>query len=485
MSHSVLAEAKWLNNHKQKRCRGFVGGSGRGGKNGMRFMAAFGWASIMLCLGMVLRAKISFLRSMLVPASVIAGMIGLVFMNVVPAFGISPGTDVNMFTEIVNHLFTISFISISLTSTPKEEANGTHSVVKGAVALGLVWCLLYAVTPLIAAGIVWLFGKGVKMDPVYGMLIQFAFCQGPGQAAAYGTIFEQYGWADASMVAVTFAAVGFIAAFFLGIPAAKAGIKQGIAKNCGKLDEAVLKGYLRKEEQTKRMVRDTTCNSNIETLTFHFALIGVCYILATGIARIFALLPSFLGPSMSSMMFMNGMYAAYIVKWAMKKLGIDFLQENVLQSKITGWTSDYLVVCSFMAVSVNVISKWLLPITLVIVATTIVTFLACFYFGQRIGGANDFERTLGLYGTCTGTVPSGIALVRIVDPGFRTTTSVELGAMNLVMLASTPVYIIILALVSGTVAMNMAAGGLILCAVAYLAALKMTGSWGEKTYHWK
>lgn len=81
---------------------------------------------------------------------------------------------------------------------------------------------------------------------------------------------------------------------------------------------------------------------------------------------------------------------------------------------------------------------------------TIVTFVVCFYFGQRFGGANDFERTLGLFGTCTGTVPSGVALVRIVDPDFRTTTSVELGACNLVMIASTPVYIIILALVSGS-----------------------------------
>ncbi len=36
--------------------------------------------------------------------------------------------------------------------------------------------------------------------------------------------------------------------------------------------------------------------------------------------------------------------------------------------------------------------------------------------------------------------PSGIALVRIVDPEFKTSTAVELGLMNLVMLLSTPVY---------------------------------------------
>lgn len=451
----------------------------------MNFMMAFGWASIMLCIGMFLRAKIPVFRNMLVPTSVIAGILGIVFMNVTLETGINIGTDMEMFTSVVNHLFTISFISISLTSTPKGENSGAKNVVKGSVSMGLLWCLLYGLTPLIATGILYLMAGVTDMAPGYGMLIQFAFCQGPGQSAAYGAIFEQYGWSNASTVAITFASIGFIVAFLIGIPAAKLGVKRGIAKNCGKIDSAILKGYFRKEEQTEYMVRDTTCNSNIETLAFHFALIGVCYVLAVGIGRILAYIPGFLGTSMSSMMFMNGMYAAYIVKWIMTKLHLDFLQENVLQSKITGWTADYLVVCAFMAVSVNIIRQWLVPIFVVVVVITAVTFAVCFYFGQRIGGSNDFERTLGLYGTCTGTVPSGIALVRIVDPEFKTTTSVELGAMNLVMLACTPIYILILAYASDSLTLPVTMVGLAVCVLVYLILLKVTKSWGKKTYLWK
>ena len=451
----------------------------------MSFMMAFGWASIMLCIGMILRAKIPAFRNMLVPTSVIAGILGIIFMNVTMETGIEVGTDMEMFTSVVNHLFTVSFISISLTSTPKGENSSAKNVVKGSVSMGLVWCLLYALTPLIATGILYLMGDVTDMTPGYGMLIQFAFCQGPGQSAAYGAIFEQYGWSNASTVAITFASIGFIVAFLIGIPAAKLGVKRGIARNCGKIDEAILKGYFRKEEQTEYMVKDTTCNSNIETLAFHFALIGICYVLAVGIGHVLSYIPGFLGSSMSSMMFMNGMYAAYIVKWIMKKLHLDFLQENVLQSKITGWTADYLVVCAFMAVSVNIISQWLVPIFVVVLVITAVTFGVCFYFGQRIGGSNDFERTLGLFGTCTGTVPSGIALVRIIDPEFKTTPSVELGAMNLVMLACTPIYILILAYASDSLTLTVTMAGLAVCAVAYLILLKVTKSWGKKSYHWK
>ena len=84
------------------------------------------------------------------------------------------------------------------------------------------------------------------------------------------------------------------------------------------------------------MVKDTTVNSNIETLSFHFALIGLCYILAIGISKILGLLPSFLGDSMEGLMFMNGMFVAYIVKFMMKKSHIDFLQEDVLQKQDYG-----------------------------------------------------------------------------------------------------------------------------------------------------
>ncbi len=451
----------------------------------MSFMMAFGWASVMLCIGMFLRAKVPFLQNMLVPSSVIAGILGIIFMNVIPGMGVDVGTDAEMFTTIVNHLFTVSFISISLTSAPKAEGNNAKNTAKGTVGLGLVWCLLYALTPVVGFGVVLLIGRGVDMHEIYGMLVQFAFCQGPGQSAAYGVIFEQYGWENAAMVAITFSAIGFIAAFLIGIPLAKQGIKKGLAKHCGKLDEAILRGYLKKEEQKEQMVKDTTCNSNIETLAFHFAVIGVCYILAVGISKIFALIPSFIGTSMSSMMFMNGMFAAYIVKWVMRKLKIDFLLENSLQSKITGWTADYLVVCAFMAVSVSIIRQWLVPIIIVSIIIVAVTFFVCIYFGPRFGGANDFERTLGLYGTCTGTVPSGVALVRIVDPAFHTSTSIELGACNLVMIASTPVYLIILGFASGSTGIAATVSGLLICAAVYAVLLKITRTWGKKTFSWK
>ena len=46
----------------------------------------------------------------------------------------------------------------------------------------------------------------------------------------------------------------------------------------------------------------------------------------------------------------------------------------MLQSKITSWTSDYLVVCAFMAVAFNVIGDWIIPMLVECAIMTVVTF---------------------------------------------------------------------------------------------------------------
>lgn len=448
------------------------------------FLMAMGLASIALCAGTLLRAKIPFLRNMLVPASVIAGILGVLFMNGATALNLNIGTDSNMYTSIVNHMFTISFISIGLTGSGSSEKGAGKGIFKGALGMGMVWNLLYALTPLLGMLLILLIGGKFGMDPAYASLIPFGFAQGPGQAATYGQMFENNGWANATMVGVTFAAIGFIVAFLVGIPAAKLGISRGLAKNSSKLDDTVLRGYMRPGEQTTTKTKDTTVNSNIETLTFHFAIIGLCYVLANGVAWVMSFIPG-IGKSLKDMMFMNGMIAAYIVKAVMKALKIDYLLDDTLQSKITGWTSDYLVVCAFMAVSFAVLKAWLIPIVIEGILIAAVTAAVCFYFGQRFGGDNDFERTLGLYGTATGTVPTGVALVRIVDPNFKTTTAVELGLTNLIMFASTPVVIIMTLYAQKTIDQTITMIALAGCSILYLVLIKVCGTWKKKSFSWK
>lgn len=452
----------------------------------MVIMIAFGLASTMLLVGVFLRARVRFLQNMLVPSAVIAGVLGVAFMNIMDTLDISVGAVSADFTSIVNQLFVVSFISITLMNPSEDEMKEkrTSHLMKGALAIGLIWCFLFTVTPLVSAVIAITVGEAWTMSPIYGMLIQFGFCMGPGQSYTYGTLIENFGWADAVMVGLTFSAFGFLMAYLIGIPMTKLGIKKGLASHSDKIDETILRGYLHEEEQTDMMKKNTTCNSNIESMAFHFAIIGICYLMAIGISKLWALIPGYIGTSLSSLMFLNGMYAAFIVKFIMKKLKISFLMDDSMQHKITGWSADYLVVCSFMSVSIKVVSKWMVPIVIMVIVCALITAVSCLYFGQRIGSSSDFEKTIALYGMATGTAPTGISLVRIADPDFKTTASLELGMSNpFCNIFNIPTYLLILGYAAGEISLHYTLLGLLGLVIALLLGLKVTGCWGKaKTF---
>lgn len=450
-------------------------------------VVAFGLASVMLCIGMLIRGKVKFFQNMLMPVSVIGGVIGFLFVNLIMTRADIGGASVQDFSNIVDVFFVLSFISIGLTGEKKkkkaaEEKKKTSGPVRGAIGMALIWCMLYALTPVAGVLIISVIGKAFGMDPMYGIMIPFAFCQGPGQASTYGRLFEfTYGFDKAEMVALTYAVCGFLAAFLVGVPMARLGLKKGLAKNKSKLNAAVERGYFVPEEQREPVGKSTFHSANIETMAAHFAIMGICYLLALVLAKIVSFIPA-IGSTFSAMLFMWGMLAAYIVKGIMRKLKIDYLINNTLQSRITGFFSDYLVVCAFMAIQLGVIGSWIVPIVLVSVAGTAITAFVCLYFCARLGSDHDFERMLGVYGTSTGTTPSGVSLLRIVDPKLQTPTGVELGMMNMAMILSTPTMLFITFAGLQMISLPVACGGMMVTVVLYLILLKVFRVWKKPTF---
>lgn len=449
----------------------------------MNFIVAFGLASIMLCIGLVIRVKVPFIRNMLVPTSIIAGTLGFIVMNT----GFITTTDADMYIKIVNYLFTIMFISLALTGSGNDDGKKSRGkdITQGAIGIGLVWTLLYSLTPVIGVLVLMGIGGFFGMSPIYGLLIPFAFTQGPGQASTFGTIMEQqHGLADAATVGVTFAAIGFIVCFVIGVPLAKYGIKKGLAKRLGstKIEEHIKRGYYKKEEQGLSIGNETMFSGNIDTLTFHFAVVGIGLVMAVLISEGIAYIPK-IGPTFSGLLFLYGMISGYILKFIIKRLGLDFMLNNNLQSRITGWATDYLIVASFMGVQLAVVGKWMAPIIIVSVVITAITLIISIYFGQRMGGNNDFERTLGLYGASTGQVHSGLALIRIIDPAFTTSTAIELGLMNLVnTIPINLIALVILGISSGYFTWNVGIPIIIISIPVYLILMRMFKVWGKKTY---
>ncbi len=450
---------------------------------------AFGLGSVMLCIGMLIRAKISFFRHILMPSSVIGGIIGFLFMNAILVQTKTDLVSIKDFSNIVDVFFIMSFISIGLTGSKKKKETKSkksgNGLIKGATGMALIWCMLYAIQPLVGVLIASTIGKAFGMDAMYGILIPFAFCQGPGQSSTYGRLFENtYGFENAEMVALTFAILGFIAAFCIGVPLARLGLKKGLTKSKGKINESVEKGYFIPEEQRENIGKSTFHSGNIETVAAHFAIMGICYLIALGLAKIISFIPV-LGSTFSAMTFMWGMIAAYMVRAILEKLKIDYIINNAFQSRITGFFSDYLVVCAFMAIQVGVIGKWIVPILIIAIVDALLTYGICLYFGSRLGSDHDFERVLGVYGTSTGTTPSGLSLVRIVDPRLQTSTGAELGMMNMAMIFSTPTMIFITFAGLKLLSLPLACAGMFVTIFVYMILLKVFRVWTKPTFSLK
>lgn len=448
----------------------------------MNVVMTFSWIGVMLLIGVILRALFKPLSHILMPACVTGGILGFILMNtnILTRFGV----DAASCNSIVGLFFTLSFISIGLTASPKEDneksVDTAREVIKGSLGMGLTWNMLYALQPLVGFGILLLIGGAFALAPEYGLLIPFAFCQGPGQSATFGGMIQEAGWEGAQQIAISYAVIGFLLAFAVGVPLAKYGMKKGLPSFPRAISRSIARGIYEPEEQTQIAGMMTTYNGNIDTLGFHCALVGLCYIITIPICTFLKSIPFSFIQTIGAMTFFVGLFVAYGVRWLLTLAGLKKYHNDALQARVTGFTTDFLIAGAFMAVQLTVVGKWLIPILLVALCTGAITFVFVLFFASHIGGRFDFERVLGLWGCATGTCPSGIALIRIVDPELRTTVASEMGSMNVAMIPATVLAPIIIEFCKGTLTLPVLFGWFALIGFGSLAILVITRNFKRK-----
>ena len=439
----------------------------------------FGWLGAMLLLGVALRAHVRFFQRFLIPSCILGGVVGLVLVHL----GVVR-TSVSLLETFAYHLFVLSFISIGLTPNDKPRAaSGGGDVARGSIWMALMEGVTFSLQAVIGGGIVLLYGLlGKPLFPTFGFLLPLGFTEGPGQALSIGKVWEGCGFQYGASIGLTIAAIGFFFAFFVGVPLANRGIRKGRALHTPRaLSSDVLAGLVPKQAPREPAGEQTTHAGNLDTLAFHMALVGGVYLLSYGLVLLLAaVLPVKLAEMLWGFLFFFGMVVALLVRATMVRLGAGHLINPGMQRRITGWSVDFLLTATIMAIQLVVVWEYLLPILLTSVLGGVVTTVAVVYLGNRIWSLN-LERTMAIYGTVTGTVSTGLLLLRILDPEFQTKVALELGLMNLFVV---PVILGSMLLISAPVLWNWSLG--ITVAVfaallaACLAALRLLGMWGPR-----
>jgi len=138
-----------------------------------------------------------------------------------------------------------------------------------------------------------------------------------------------------------------------------------------------------------------------------------------------------------------------------------------------------MIAATLMAIQLQVVWKFIVPIVAISVTGGLLTLFSIVYFGKRQDNLM-FERTIVTYGTYTGQLSTGLLLLRIVDPEFRSSLLVELGVFA-VMVA--PITLPCLVFSTGQVSwgwgiwQTMAIYGAIM--VVSLTLLKVLKYWGK------
>jgi len=95
-------------------------------------------------------------------------------------------------------------------------------------------------------------------------------------------------------------------------------------------------------------------------------------------------------------------------------------QNNYLLSRISGFAFDIMIVCGIASISIDNIKTLLLPFLLMAVLGGVVTLIYLNFMCKKIYKGYEYEGMLSMYGMLTGTISSGVLLLREIDPDFRT-----------------------------------------------------------------
>lgn len=390
-----------------------------------RFFMDFAWMGVLLVLGTWLRSKVTVLQRYLIPANLIAGVIGLII-------GANLLGWIDLTTErlgaYVYHLLALLFIALGLRA-PKSEI-GISSVKFGMIFLSVY--LIQAITGLLIAFLLF-YTIMPELFVGIGFLPPLAFGMNPGIAYSIGSNWEQFGFEFGGVVGLTFSAIGFLIAYTVGIALVQNGIKRGKATYMAgddELSEDVRKGIISKPISNGGE-KITTSPENIESLSFHIGLIGFTFILTYMAVKGMEFGLIYVGAenevtTLWSFHFIFAAIIALLVRRLMDLKGSSRLIDDVTMTRCSNLFMDFMIVASIAAISLVVVVQYWIPLLLISVVAAVATWATIEFMTRDAFSHYVFERFAAIFGNMTGTLQSALVLLRIVDSGMKSPVSYNL-----------------------------------------------------------
>ena len=384
-----------------------------------------------LLLATLIRAKVSFFQKYLIPNALTAGFIILPYYNFVAPYH---GLDTHGLGTLVYHLLNLAFIAMTLRRLPVDPSIKKRSNI---FAHSTGTLSQYALQTVVGLVLVMVFIKTLfpDLNPGFGFLLPLGFVLGPGQAFAIGQSWEKLGFDGASSLGLTFAAIGFLWGCFGGVFLMNYGIRKGWIekKHLNKIyQKGTRSGILTRDEEKPEGTRLTTDSEAIDSMTYHAALIFFIYLFSFLLLKLITWALGFLGPlgdqfaeSLWGINFIFSALMAMIFRKLIQVFHMEHTADNGTLTRISGLSIDLMVTAAIGAISLVVVRSFWLPILLTTVIGGTLTLVTTPWFCSRLFTDHRFHRTIMIYGASTGTMPTGLSLLRAMDPEFETPVATD------------------------------------------------------------
>lgn len=381
----------------------------------------FGYIAAVILIAVALRQTIKPIRKTMLPIAVLGGFILLIAKQI----GIVH-LDEEMLSALTYHGIALGFIAMSLRTPVKREAGDESKVGLRSGAVIVSTYMVQAVTGLIIT-----MGLAFTIKPdmfmAGGLLLPMGFGQGPGQANNIGSSYQSLGFEGGHSFGLGIAAAGYLVACIVGVIILNVLRKQGKIKVDAVSGQKTLSAdYLDGDEMADM-------SQSIDKLSVQLAMIVIVYLatfvvtagLTSGIAKISEGLAGTVNTLLWGFNFIVGSALAILLRVILEKLRKKGTikrryQDNYLLNRLSGVFFDIMIVAGIGCINIEDIRGLVLPFVLLVVAGTITTWLHLRVVCKAVYPDYYYEGLISMYGMMTGTISSGILLVREIDPQLET-----------------------------------------------------------------
>lgn len=373
-----------------------------------------------ILLANFLRQRVSFIRKTLMPVAVLAG-----FILLAARYAGLVTVDISFMEILVYHGIALGFIAMSLRVPEAKTEGGNLTGLKS----GAIIVSSYLTQGIAGLLITLTLGYTIMPDlfKAAGLLLPMGFGQGPGQANNVGSTYEGLGFAGGRSFGLAIAAAGYLVACIVGVIILNILSKKGkVGETRSGREEKPTLDYFQADDEIP-------VSDSIDKLSVQIAMVLLVYLatflaswgITSGISAISAGLAGTVNSLIWGFNFIIGSALAILLRVLLekgKRSGIieRRYQNNYLLNRISGFFFDIMIVAGIASINFEDIKGLWLPFILLALAGGILTWIHLSIVCRKAYPGYYYEGLISMYGMMTGTISSGVLLLREIDPNLST-----------------------------------------------------------------